>query len=523
MGLLNAAPCDGSAGSPTVQRVIATVGQHWLVAGSFFSPAVLIALAAGALLAAGVPFSVFCIIGYLLFEVAAFTLERNWSQLSILHFWAVAAPICVLQAVLCLVFCHKERLCGLLLSATCLGFREWILESTFTNSATGRGRNRLVAAFARGWAYSLLMCALCVVGFLLVHTPRRTVEPLPYTSLAFLYMVFVPLSRMLLRFLVVHLVGSSSLLLERFSASSTDPSNINVVESGYENCRKGSHPVDALVLFADSVYSLNVLLEVPYAFALLLAPHLELFFASLVIGALTDSLFIFVLDALRPVPWQSAGGISEWAPSYSQDRPAPLFAALTSRALCESQPSEASRLAITPRKPDASDEECMSPRVSLLLDEFDRTLIGSRGAGAGRRGTGVCLYFQQERKLAVTTHAVAATVASSLAVVCVPSLGMLSAELSHLEFVFRAIALLALRAVADALTCWKSLSGAAAPDGGGATERAASEALWDGPRLEFASLRGWLALALITCCSTLSAVATSTLPETVATPWSIAL
>eukprot|EP00929_Paragymnodinium_shiwhaense_P041816 TRINITY_DN21713_c0_g1_i1.p1 TRINITY_DN21713_c0_g1~~TRINITY_DN21713_c0_g1_i1.p1 ORF type:complete len:574 (+),score=114.22 TRINITY_DN21713_c0_g1_i1:167-1888(+) len=506
------------------------------------------------------PVAVLFSLGYVFFELAVFCLERNWSKVAFSSFWLVAGPFWLLMNGLCWLLAARDVTACLLLATFCLAAREAVLHLLYTSVAVGgyERSQRIWRALTRGSAYGAALAALYGGSYLMLQVAQDLYDRhLSTVATVLLCLVSLPLMRTFLRLALGQAIQPQH-LVARASAS---------------------QPLDALVIYADVAYAAAVMIEVPYAFALLLLPHTSMFWIAAGFSTVLDVFFVYIQEAFKPAPWSTLGKAGEFAPSYCHERPAPVFAALASGFLAQPEATEATRLdasqplagaaqttaskaapaavaaaadsteivaaeAGPPQQrslrtslpavctsctsPEVDEEAAiqaaakaeaeaavMSPRVSLLLDEFDRSLIGcskrSNGGltnAAAKQGIphtgaeGLSLFFLQEQKISLMTHSVAALLAVVVAGVCCPVLAFRTGRLLDRHLHVRALVLLLLRLLADASACRIALHAAE-----GSLDRPALIALWDGPRLEFTSCIGWMYQALISVCATFAVAA----------------
>lgn len=307
--------------------------------------------------------------------------------------------------------------------------------------------------------------------------------------------------------------------------------------AGGETCL--GPPLDALVLYSDMTLALTMFIEVPFAFALLLVPNVPTFWLTAWASAAFDVFFVYLLDTLQRRrlrlsecgPKAAAGpesGLEQWSPSFCFARPVSFVAALLSGTVAPSPgASEAERLRKGPPgaasagaaegakgagkwenwasqrncglplggEGDTADGEtgggggarAMSPRVSLLLDEYDAAVIECRK----ERSSGEAVYLLQDRKASFSTHLLGNTVAIALACLLVP-VCQLQRFGGH-ELAWRVVALLLLRLLADFHACWTfDCTAGDVPSG--------SRAALCESRHDLKTLHGWAFRALVSIC-----------------------
>lgn len=505
------------------------VGYNWLIAAALI-PVALFSAVPLALLPDNVKIiSIFACAAYIAAEATAYCAERNWSGISVLVFWRLAGPLAIAHVLLCVFLTRRDALGCMLFSAILLGLRESLFQLCYATFAVGRGewRERLLTAFLGGFAYSWVLTLLCGGGYILVNTVLYNAQNLSHVSTELLYVMVLPLSRAMLRLLLMQLAGSvapSLGFLGRVGNGIVKPQ------------------LDALVLYSDAMFALILLLEVPFAFASLMPPRSATFCWALAANSVLDIVFVYVIDLQQSRHLQRLATVGQGLeggaaspdaalPMYCMERPRCFVATLTSGQLL-SLPGEATRLnrqqpdpsVLTNRAAHTSSyrnrcEECinyycciwrsdkesgvMSPRVSQLLQEYDSTVIKLGAAMSGSHDNvniTTVVYIQQERKVTITTHLVGNTLALGLAVLCVPLLGLHTMSLG--ELIFRIIALVTVRAAVDLIACWVL---------GGVNPEAANDGhtvLWH-RQPELASLHTWLYRSLAGICPLLIVIAGS--------------
>lgn len=527
------------------------VGYNWVVATTML-PAALLMVWLLALLRA--PVSVACCIAYLVFEVTAFWMERNWSRVAVLRFWRVSIPLVVVHTLCCLLLARHDPLGCLLFATLCLCMREALFE--FVEASVEAGgyswKERLTGAFMGGSTYGLIIAALVGSAYVMVRVTRLEAEGFVSPTFELLFAVVLPMLRFLLRLI----------LTQSLAGAIITPLNVKTAEQ--------KPKLDTLVMYGDFTFALTMFLEVPFAFVFLYIPHSATFWLAAVANTLLDVLFVYVLDTLqqrrlrlaalvggktRDLQQQSAdeGGTARWSPVPCLHRPTSMIAAAMNRAIDTQEPTEVSRLAAAapaaqrpaaaaqqpvtaePVESESSMQTCvgqcqerlgaafqrcfpprseesppspsmMSPRVSLLMDEYDAMLIKCSKSQTvapveEHSDTALTIYLYQERKIPFLAHLLGSTVAVAFAAVSAAVVGLHSFETK--ELVARVIGLLALRIVADMAACWvlERLCYAIPRD--------RIVILWES-RPELSTLHGWLFRMLVSICPLFAVVAAAT-------------
>jgi len=506
-------------------------GLIWLTAAALVPLAVLVAWILG-FAESGLPVSVLICAGYLVFEATSFSLEWSWSYVGLWHFWRIAAPLTAVQALLCMKLANRDALGGLLLSSLCLGLREALfeLQSTYSTANAGLWRERLTASLLGGGSHAAVLALVlavasgiprAVAGFARqVSRQDSLVAELACLALA------LPIARCLAR-----------------AAATSRLAGLTVASSGQSpTCSAATAAFDTLVLRSDILFALTVFVEGPFLFAFLLIPRMATFCVAVVFNALLDVTFYYVMNRRwRRVVGGAEGGAGggTWSPTYWFHRPDSALIALSGGgALVVREPpppSETTRLAPQGRpglRAAAADPEkagshalagcgsggglAMSPRVTVLLDEYDAAAIRA-GRAAHKVGIGgLSVYLWQEHKLALSTQLLGTGSVALSVVLCAPAVGMPYLPLLHgeggasvghagagaagvgagehdgggWEYAARAALLLVLRSAAD-FVAWRW---AAAEE----AERGLAGLLQS--RHELASFQGWLYRALVGAC-----------------------
>eukprot|EP00747_Dinoflagellata_sp_TGD_P164072 gnl/TRDRNA2_/TRDRNA2_183510_c0_seq1.p1 gnl/TRDRNA2_/TRDRNA2_183510_c0~~gnl/TRDRNA2_/TRDRNA2_183510_c0_seq1.p1 ORF type:complete len:556 (+),score=61.33 gnl/TRDRNA2_/TRDRNA2_183510_c0_seq1:284-1951(+) len=500
--------------------------------------------------------SVVCVIAYICFEIAAFVLERNWSNISVWRFWRISAPLIICQALLCLLAATHDALGCLLFSALCLGVREALFQLQDAGSAAGGYdlKERVMAALTGGFAYATSLAIFCGFAYTLIRIIQYK-ETMAPGAFHVMYAVLMPLARGLSWLLLAQLVSSAAL------AQSSDVPQ--VLSQG-----EARPHIDALVMYADLAFAIAVFLEIPFAFVFLLIPHVATFCVATACNMLLDVAFVWALDALQqrrmrlalmpPAPkLADASGPDQWSPTYCIERPKTLLATVMScslshlpnektRLTAQEAPDNAGRLPAKSEAPPTNEEdpeapwykrywasarrsfdsageksrECctsfkdtcsvesdgsMSPRVSHLLEEYDSMVIKCRGGWNGLRGnsSGQIIYLFQERKITLLTHLLSSTLAFAIAASTVWLLRLhpqFAHTISWQEILIRICVLLVLRILADLIACrvleWSCED----------LDQKGRCALWDG-RADLSTWRAWAHRVIVGLCPLFAVVA----------------
>lgn len=484
------------------------------------------------------PVAVLCVSGYIFFEVTSFCLERNWSQVSIWRFFRLAVPLGITQALLCLHLARHDVLGCLLFTSLCLGTREFLFQ--LFSGRHNTSKESLTAAFMGGSTYGMTVALLCGLGGALVHAvvgDGRKVLSTMYVDV--LIALALPLGRNCCRSALNQFLSAATSANPMLSASKQPK-------------------LDALVMYGDILFLLTIFMEVPFAFVFLLVPRTTTFIIAVAINVLMDVVFVQALDVfqrrdsmLRDA--KSTGDTKQeldaWSPTYCIERPESIFATLSSGvmgvevsertplrpeqnehdscilgclpvsvqlAIRENAVTQQIRMAwlsATARPDDEADGAAasMSPRVSLLLDEHNAGVIGCwAGRNEPSQGSGYGVFLRQERRIALTTHFLASTLALVTVTVALPVakwagdhhrtefLGL--RHISATELAIRAVAVLILRVAADILAL-QLLEQAAIGNRGGE-----APSLWEN-RHELSTFHGWLFRALAATCPLFAVIA----------------
>lgn len=511
------------------------LGYNWLV--SLTMLVVILPVVVPVAMSGPLPVSYLSCAIYVILEVAGFCLERGWSRVGLCRFWSIAGPICIVQVCLCLFVVPHDPLGCLLMSALCLGFREMLFE--LCNSSVSVGgyglKERFVSALVGGFAYSALVSFLCVVAFGVVRLTQGS--GVQFRTLQVIYLVVLPITRILLRMLITQSASGSVLGMS--------------LTQTHDAGGRGQAPfpsLDARVLHSDVEFGLAIFLEVPLALVVLLAPGPITFCIAVFANALLDILFAYTLDALqqrrlattqvttpRGTPTSALAGwqhsVAMWSPRFCVERPVSFVATLLSGAgpLGGNEKNEKDHLRpASPRDAEGNkgkrsgpgatlgsmwstsgidaegrkemfhqrDSGAMSPRVSHLLDEYDAAVIDCQMG----RGGGQSVYLFQDRKLSLTAHLLGSTAALCLATVACVFADVRSHGLGLPQIAVRVAVFFVVRAFTDIVACW-------------ALERSSLEVhqhgragLWES-RHELANFHGWMYRALVGIGAILAALA----------------
>lgn len=353
------------------------VGYDWLVSATVVPFALLVAwLFAVRIPKAGVePFghvrvSLLCISAYIFFEVTAFCLERNWSQVTIWRFWRVALLPATAYMLLSFFLTHYDVLGCLLFLSICLGFRESLFELQSAFPAVGMyilrdrlTKEHITACFFGGTSYGTAVALCCAATGAMVHAVAgRGKQVLSTVLLEVLCALGLPLGRCLCRMMLSQLLGGVVLAAgAENAAGASSPTTL----APTPRARSGRPVLDSLLLYSDILYVLTMFLEVPFAFVFLLVPHTLTFVVAAAVNVLTDFFFVQALDIKHrqrckaptssggpPAPGTAAAACTEsggGSPTYCLERRESIFLALADGTLVP-RPSESTFL----RSPEAS-------------------------------------------------------------------------------------------------------------------------------------------------------------------------
>lgn len=512
------------------------IGYNWLASAAVLPLALLVIWTLAEARFRYAPISHLAVMAYLFVELTAFTVESNWSRIGIGRFWGLAAPFCVLQALLCMTVAAYDPLGCLLLSALCLGTRECMFQLLYADvSVLGYDAGeRFTTALLGGFVYCSVVALLCGTSASLVRTTRNHSYTMSPLMLDIVFGLILPLARGLTRMLLTQSMSVGSLLVGL--AGNQPGADLLGGPQG--------PPVDAFLLSSDVAFALTIFLELLCVFLLLLIPPVPTFCVAVAANALFDVLYVFLMEGLqqrraRLVLGRQAGveaGAACWSPAFCLTRPNSFVATLLSGSMSSQSPGrgEAERLrpnsassggdtmaapTLGPRKssrdegfmnrliPLLSDgRSCgprggmdlatsssdrqesgdkMSPRVSVLLDEYDACIIENKLGQIGG-STGQAVYLFQDRKMTFLTHLFGNTLAVVLAVVCIPILQL--REFHAREWMWRTILIVGLRFLSDVLACWFLELHHTDANGEG------NESMWM-HRHEMATVHSWMARA----------------------------
>lgn len=545
---------DGARGTVSSMRryLCFVVGYNWVVTITLLPFAILTVWPITHLMESPSTKAPVCVpicIAYVFFEVTAFWLERNWSRISIWRFWRVAAPFVAIHVACCYFFAYRDPLGCIIFSAVCLCLREAIFELVEAGSEViGYGlKDRVTSALLGGAAYGAFAGLLTSGAYLAVRATRLRVAGLHSPTFEILFVLVLPAFRFLLRVALAQSVAGAVCGHWQPSVAVPEPREPRL---------------DALLVYGDFLFTLTMFLEIPFAFILLYVPHIVTFWLAVTANAVLDVLFVYVLDALQQrrlrqmllAPPPSAGrpesglAAAHWAPKYSLERPtsvvavamncivectgpteatklraasgpAPATAAATGEAQAPVPPEEPvgdSRRSYCPRlrclegssSPPNSAQAPISPRVSVLLDEYDQMYLRSqegKKAAGGAIGAGgesaITIYLYQERKIPFLTHLLGNTVAAAFACLSIAVVGL--HRFSGGELALRICVLLIFRVKADLASCgvleWLCT----------AIPRDRLTTLWE-KRQELSTLHGWFFRLLASLCPLFAVVVAAT-------------
>eukprot|EP00419_Tripos_fusus_P014690 CAMPEP_0172737756 /NCGR_PEP_ID=MMETSP1074-20121228/118513_1 /TAXON_ID=2916 /ORGANISM="Ceratium fusus, Strain PA161109" /LENGTH=489 /DNA_ID=CAMNT_0013567235 /DNA_START=405 /DNA_END=1873 /DNA_ORIENTATION=+ len=290
-------------------------------------------------------------------------------------------------------------------------------------------------------------------------------------------------------------------------------------------------PLDVLVLNSDMAFALTMFLEVPFACLLLLVPWTLTFFTVAIANAIFDVAFCCVLDVLQTrqlgmllrIRAKDDAKFEQWCPTYINERPTSIISTLmngggspcphhgeaerlwpqtqrkqqtgtgTPVTTYRSSPCHEQLPTSRPMPGESSEFSPMSPRVSLLLDEYDDSVIECHAGWAPSEEdcSGLGVYLFQDRKLTFMTHLLGNTLALALAATCVPLFRL--RFVSTGDLMMRVVVLVLLRMCADLAAC--VVLGWTTKD----VRQDECLSLW-GRRHEFATFHGWLLRVLVGIC-----------------------
>mmetsp|Transcript_73794 Transcript_73794/g.142712 ORF Transcript_73794/g.142712 Transcript_73794/m.142712 type:complete len:598 (-) Transcript_73794:76-1869(-) len=510
------------------------VGYNWLVAATVLPIA---SVMVWPLASTRLPVSVLFCIAYTFLEVTAFCAERNWSRVGFLCFWKFAAPCCIVQTLLCSYRAYNEPLGCLFISALCVGMRETLFELFHAGKSVGGydARERATSALIGGFAYSALLVFAFGMAFALLRvTQART--PIMSTHLVHvLYLLVFPITRALSRMFLTKM--TSGLALGAIdepaprAAAAAAPAEAEAAEPVSSAPSATGPPLDVLVLNSDMAFVLTMFLEVPFACLLLLVPWTLTFFTVAIANAIFDVAFCCVLDVLQTrqlgmllrIRAKDDAKFEQWCPTYINERPTSIISTLmngggspcphhgeaerlwpqtqrkqqtgtgTPVTTYRSSPCHEQLPTSRPMPGESSEFSPMSPRVSLLLDEYDDALIECRAGWARSEDdcSGLDVYLFQDRKLTFMNHLLGNTLALALAATCVPLFRL--RFFSTGDLMLRIAVLVILRICADLAACVLL---------GWVTKEVRQDgclSIWE-RRHELATFHGWLFRVLVGIC-----------------------
>lgn len=420
-----------------------------------------------------------------------FFLERSWSRVGI-HFWCISFPFVICNLLLSLTLAYDNSFGCLLFAALCLGIRETAFELCVMGKLDAM--ERLMIGFMNGFLFSILMALSFAASYALIHVMLYQIL-MPPLVFQCLFALCLPLARGLLQMLVAHFLSSAAILLRDVEDFSHVPQ------------------FDSLVIYADVAFVMWMMLQVPCAFFILVVPNVVTFGVAASSNVVIDIFFVHALDALQKQRRKPCISTEENTPKFCMERPVSVVATLMGGRLGDGRLSEETHLNLNlldqlgttarqactccrMKNQTTSEPAEMSPRVSLLHDEFDHMAI--RCEHQIQNGLGWTVFLYQERKLTFATHLVTNTVAVALACVSVPLLWPHGVQWG--AFGVRVFALIALRLVADYACCLVLHNGSA--------ELLSKErwALWEG-RLDLATPASWMCRVVAASCPLLPVIA----------------
>jgi len=511
-----AVPTEPQSRYDAVQHLLSrslwyVVAYNWLVAATVLPIALVVVWP---LSGTRLPVSVFFCIAYLFLEVMAFCAERNWSRVTVSYFWMIAAPGCLIQTLCCLFRAYNEPLGCLLVSALCLGVRETIFEFVCAGRSVGGydTKERATSALVGGFAYSALLVFAFSAAFAMLRITQAKTHIMSTHFVYLLYLLFFPVVRALSRMLLIKLTSGLALgaISDPDKNGAAAAAAATEIEAEAEPVPNGTSaagpPLDVLVLNSDMAFVLTMFLEVPFACLLLLVPWTLTFLTVAVANALLDMAFCCVLDVLQKqqlgMLFRICGKdvkIEQWSPAYINERPTSIMATLLN-GMVSPGPDRGEKARLQPPSPihstspyggaltpptcrsrtgsgtpvgtyrssaayeqlppawqepgsAGSGSSPMSPRVSLLLDEYDDAFIECRAGWARSEEDCSCLgvYLFQDRKLTFMNHLLGNTLALALAAACVPLFRLRFLSMGALTL--RIVVLVLLRICTDLAAC----------------------------------------------------------------------
>lgn len=521
------------------QYLVYVIGYNWLVAITLL-PFLFLALWLFAV--ADVPAGVTCSVGYFFIEVAAFWMERNWSGVGFVSFWQLAIPLFLVYVLVACTLCLADVLGCLLFFALCLGVREALFQFYTFYADEESLRERLAASFMGGCAYGSVLSVMVSYAYFLTNLAFLGEAAMNITTFQVLYIFVLPLVRLLVRLFVT----------QALSSAIVGPHPFDVLGYGARNLALrggGGAPhmqLDTLVMYGDFLFTLMMFVEIPFTFAFLLIAGAGTFALGVLSSAGTEILYIYVLDTLQLRRQKLAGAgradqgkgppAETWAPTYSMHRQVSMVAAGMSGAMLCS-PTETTPLRTGPvtkageepleveaEEPAAAegslqqklsalatqglqglqghDPNMMSPRVSVLLHEYDNMWIKNATTGMARAN----VFLYQERKITFLTNLLCSAIAAAFACAVIPLLKMHT--FPAYELLGRFAYFLTVRVLTDFASCWV-LEGVIT-DGADAMISAESRGiLWKDRHdaLPCNAFRDWLFKALVALCPLFGVIA----------------
>mmetsp|Transcript_73795 Transcript_73795/g.142718 ORF Transcript_73795/g.142718 Transcript_73795/m.142718 type:complete len:602 (-) Transcript_73795:76-1881(-) len=514
------------------------VGYNWLVAATVLPIA---SVMVWPLASTRLPVSVLFCIAYTFLEVTAFCAERNWSRVGFLCFWKFAAPCCIVQTLLCSYRAYNEPLGCLFISALCVGMRETLFELFHAGKSVGGydARERATSALIGGFAYSALLVFAFGMAFATICITQVKTPIMPTHLVHLLYLLVFPVTRILSRMLLTKLTSGLALGAISEPDQSAAAAAVSEASAGAETETHAvpsipsatGPPLDVLVLNSDMAFALTMFLEVPFACLLLLVPWTLTFFTVAIANAIFDVAFCCVLDVLQTrqlgmllrIRAKDDAKFEQWCPTYINERPTSIISTLmngggspcphhgeaerlwpqtqrkqqtgtgTPVTTYRSSPCHEQLPTSRPMPGESSEFSPMSPRVSLLLDEYDDALIECRAGWARSEDdcSGLDVYLFQDRKLTFMNHLLGNTLALALAATCVPLFRL--RFFSTGDLMLRIAVLVILRICADLAACVLL---------GWVTKEVRQDgclSIWE-RRHELATFHGWLFRVLVGIC-----------------------
>lgn len=535
------------------QYLVYVIGYNWLVAITLVP---FLLLAVWAFAALKIPPGVTCCVGYFVMEVAAFWMERNWSGVGVISFFRFSLPLFLLYALVACTLCLKDAFGCLLFFALFLGVREALFQFFTFYAQEENMKERLAASFMGGCAYGSVLSILVSYAYFLMNLVFLREDEMTTTTFQVLYIFVLPLVRLLTRLFIT----------QSLSSAIVGPHPFDVLGYGARDLAlrgNGGAPhmqLDTLVMYGDFLFCLMIFVEMPFIFAFLLIAPTGTFALAVLSSAATEILYIYVLDTLQLRRQKLAGAgradsgkgppAETWAPTYSMHRQTSMVAAgMSGSMLCT--PTETTPLRTGPAagappqqqqapavpelgsSPDGAapegegggggssfgrrlsalatqglaglqghDPEEMSPRVSVLLHEYDNMWI--KNATTGVKRANVFLY--QERKTTFLTNLLVSTICVAFACAVIPLLRM--HVFPHYELLGRVGFFLAVRLLTDFISCWV-LERVMSDAGEGMISPRSKGILWKDRHdaLPCYAFRDWLFKALVSLCPLFAVIA----------------